>query len=41
MSECNISYSEANSMDIDDLLEANAALDIKMEQLKREGGRKK
>jgi len=36
MSDCNISYTEAMSMDLEDLMEANAALDIKAS----EGGRK-
>lgn len=39
MSDCNISYTEASQMDVDEIAEANAALDIKNEQMKK-GGRK-
>lgn len=38
MSDCNISYEEAFNMTVDEVMEANAALDFKLKQL--EGSKK-
>lgn len=42
MSDCGISYSDASNMDWEEILEANAALDIIIEQSEKpkKGGRK-
>jgi len=40
LSDMNISYSELNEMDDDDLAEANAALDIHIRQIEQQSKKK-
>jgi hypothetical protein len=40
LSDMNITYSELNQMDQDDLAEANAALDLHLEVIKKAQGKK-
>lgn len=41
LSDMSITYSDLNNMDDDDLLEANAALDIHIEQQKKKNEKRK
>jgi len=41
LSDSNISYTEASNMDEEEIMEANAALDIKQEEMKKKQPKKK